>query len=128
MRMLSLTVALLTVFLINAFAHAGNVSVQNYGVTNGSSTAYQVQIASTPITVSQVYICDTSGSVIKLAAGNPANNLVQPTDLVTFPVSGCALVPINPYLPAGSSLSIKSSSGSNNGGATTGYNSISLLP
>lgn len=102
--------------------YAGNVSVVNYSTTNLLPTgAYKVTIASTPITVSQIYVCDTSGAIVKVASGT-TNAAV---DLFTAPVSGCALIPLNPYLAAGSQLNLAVASGST---VSTGANSISLLP
>ncbi len=100
---------------------AGNVSIINYAVTSGSTTAYVQAIASTPITVSQMYVCDTSGQVIKIASGASGSEV----DLFTAPVSGCAIFPVNPYLVSGSRISIKSGGTSS---VSSGYNSISLLP
>lgn len=112
---------LLALFMFAFTAFAGNVSVYDYTVTAGSTSSYSTLISSTPITVSQIYVCDTSGKISKIAVGAAASEV----DLFTSPVSACAIIPVNPYLVAGSRLSIKS------GGSvaiTTGANSLSLLP
>jgi hypothetical protein len=116
----TLLIALMTV-LGSSLASAGNVSVLNYTTTSGSTTGYVQAIASTPITVSQLYICDTSGQVVKIAFGGAGSEV----DAIVAPVSGCALFPVNPYLPAGSRISIRSATILP---ASTGYNAISLLP
>ncbi len=115
-----LSFTMIACLLVAFAAYAGNVSVNSYAVNSGSTTAYLQVIASTPITVSQMYVCDTSGQIIKIASGASGSEV----DLFTAPVSGCAVFPVNPYLVAGSRLSIKSGSST----ASTGYNSISLLP
>lgn len=109
----------------SCFAYAGNVIITQYTVTNATSTAYLQATAATPITVTQMYVCDTSGQLVKVAAGASGSEV----DLFSAPVSGCALFPVNPYLVAGSRISLKSTGLSLvSGGASTGYNSISLLP
>jgi hypothetical protein len=120
----ALTFVLFGIF-VAVSAHASNVSVTNYAVTSVNSVSYTSVIASTPITVSQIYVCDTSGQINKIAVGNPANNAVAPTDILNAPVSTCALFPINPYLPAGSSVAVKGAGIVN---PTSGALSISLLP
>ena len=120
----ALTFVLFGIFVV-ANAHASNVSVTNYAVTSVNSVSYTSVVASTPITVSQIYVCDTSGQINKIAVGNPANNAVTPTDLIIAPVSACALFPVNPYLPAGSSVAVKGGGIVN---PNSGALSISFLP
>lgn len=115
-----LILALFTLFTVNALA--GNVSVTNYSSTNlAAAGTYVKVISSTPITVSQMYVCDTSGAIVKVSSGSTNSG----TDLFTAPVSGCALFPINPYLVAGTQLNLAVASGST---VSSGANSISLLP
>lgn len=102
--------------------YAGNVAVTSYSTTNlVAAGSYKSVISSTPITVSQIYVCDTSGAIVKVATGSTTSA----TDLFTAPVSGCAIFPVNPYLPAGSQVNLAVASGST---VSSGYNSISLLP
>lgn len=96
---------------------AGNVSSLSYSSTNVTTSAYVTLVASTPITVSRLQICDTSGKVLKLATGDSGSE----ADLCTVQVSGCVIVPV--YLIQGIRLSIKAIDAS----ATTGYNTVSFL-
>jgi hypothetical protein len=114
------------VFLIllnSTYSFGGNVSVLNYGVTNGSTTAYITAVASTPINTYLMYICDTSGDIVKIASGLTT----AATDLFTAPVSGCAFYNLTTPIPAGTQLDLGVVNGSNNSTAKTGYNSMSFF-
>lgn len=100
----------------------GNVSINSYVTANASTLTYLSLFASTPLTVKQAYVCDSSGSVTVLAVG-PAGSEVP---LATLPTSACVLLPFAPYIPAGSRISIKS--GLTTGLITQGFGSVSLLP
>lgn len=111
--------------LISSFAFAAsNVLFQNYTVTAGSTTAFQQLTASTPITVSQIYACDSSASIVEVAVGAAGSEV----PIFVVPTSACAFFNVSPYLSAGSRVSIKGLGVSNNSGATTGTTALSLLP
>jgi hypothetical protein len=100
---------------------SSRVSVLNYATTNVTTSAYVTLVGSTPITVSKLVICDTSGQFLKIATGSAGNEV----DIFAFGVdplvSGCFVLPY--YLKAGTRLSIKSVTAS----ATSGVNTLSFI-
>jgi hypothetical protein len=116
MKMLLLV---LTILLVSVISHAGNVSSLSYSGTNVTTAAYVTVVASTPITASHFYICDTSTQILKLAVGTAGNEV----DFFTVPINACYLFALNPPLAAGVRLSLKAISAS----ATSGYNTVSFL-
>jgi hypothetical protein len=106
-------------FFTASISFAGNVNSLSYSGTNVTTGAYVTYVASTSITASHIMICDTSGVLVKMAVGAAASEV----DYFAVPISGCALFPFNPPLPAGSRLSLKAISAT----ASSGFNSSSLL-
>lgn len=98
-------------------ANTTQVNVLSYSSTNVTTSAYVALVASTPISVSKLEVCDTSGKILKIASGQSGSEL----DLFSVQVSGCIVVPY--YLPAGSRLSIKAIDAT----ASSGYNVLSFL-
>lgn len=101
-------------------AFAGNVSAFSYSGTNVGTSAYVTAIASTPISVSKMQICDTSTKILKVAKGAAGAEI----DLAGLPVSGCATFTFSNLLPAGTRISLEAIDAS----ATAGYNVITLFP
>ncbi len=108
------------VFSAPLFATANTVQVNtlSYGSTNVTTSAYTQLVASSPITVSKLQICDTSTKVLKIAVGAASSE----TDICTVQVSGCIVVPY--FIAAGTRISIKAVDAN----ATTGYNTLSFIP
>lgn len=94
-----------------------NVNIFSYASTNVSTSTYTTLIVATPIAISQLQICDTSGELLKLATGLPG----QEVDFCITPIAGSMIIPI--YLQAGVRISAKAVTNS----ATTGYNALSFL-
>lgn len=94
-----------------------NVNIFSYATTNVSTSAYTTLVISTPITVSKILVCDTSGELVKIAVGLPGEEV----DIFSAPVSSSII--ISYYLIAGQRLSIQAIS--NN--VTNGYNIIGFL-
>lgn len=115
MKLLSLVFTALFAFQ----ALASNVSSLSYSSTNVTTSAYVTLVASTPINVSRIYVCDNSGQILKIATG--ASN--SEVDLVAVPLNACILIPLSPSMPAGTRLSIRAISAT----ANTGYNVVSFL-
>ncbi len=115
------TALIVALFTLTSVAFAGNVAFTDYTLVGASLTAYVTAIAATPITVSQMYVCDTSGQIIKIASGASGSEV----DLFTAPVSGCQNIAVSPYLVAGTRLSVKRAGSTS---PSTGANTISLLP
>lgn len=113
-------IAVSTLFTAICFgaANTTQVNVLSYAGTNVTTSAYVELVASSPITVSRVQICDTSTKVLKIASGATSSE----KDLFTVQVSGCVVVPY--YLPAGTRLSIKAVDAT----ASSGYNTLSFVP
>lgn len=109
-------------FFLAATVQAGNVNIIQYALNAGSTVTYQTAFTSIPVTINSIYACDASGQVVKVAQG-PAG---FESDLFVIPTSSCALFTVNPYLPAGTRLSIKATGVT--AGPTTGTNSLSILP
>lgn len=103
--------------LLLAAANTSQVNVFSYATTNVTTSAYVQLVAATPITVSRLQVCDTSGKILKISSGAASSEL----DLFTVSVSGCVIVPY--YIIAGTRLSIKAVDAN----ATTGYNTVSFL-
>lgn len=106
-----------TLFSVQSFA--SNVASFSYASTNVTTGAYVTLVASTPINVSHIYVCDNSGQILKIATGASGHEV----DLVAVPLSACMLIPLSPTLPAGTRLSIEAISGT----ANSGYNVVSFL-
>ncbi len=108
-------------FLVTAISFAANdtsqVHVLSYSGTNVTTSAYVTLVASTPISVSHVEICDTSTKLLKIASGSVGNE----KDLFTVHISGCVTMPY--YIVAGTRLSIKAVDAT----ASTGYNTLAFL-
>jgi hypothetical protein len=125
---MKLLVALIfALFAVPAFG-AATTAFQAYAVTSGSTTAYTQAFASTPITFSQMFVCDSGAQPFKIAVGAAGSE----QDLWSYvPISStpvCTLFPVNPYIPAGSRISFKQLCVTNSCGSTTGFNAITLLP
>ena len=118
MTRLFLVLALLT-FSHRVFATANNtqVNVLAYASTNVSTSAYVQLVASSPISVSRLEVCDTSGQSLKIALGA----LGSETDILSTTVSGCVVIQI--FIPLGTRLSIRAI----NASATTGFNIVSFI-
>lgn len=94
------------------------VNVHAYASTNVTTGAYVTLVASSPISVSKLQICDTSTKLLKIALGASGSEM----DICTVQVSGCVVVPY--YIPAGSRLSIEAVDAT----ASAGYNTLSFVP
>lgn len=114
-----LTIIAASLLAANSFAAANStqVNVLAYGTTNVTTSAYVTLVASSPISVSKLEVCDTSTKLLKIAVGAASSE----TDVFTVFVSGCVIVPI--YLQSGTRLSIKAVDAN----ATTGFNTVSFL-
>lgn len=127
MRSAIMFLATLMFSLLAQSAFAGNFSSLLYASNNVTSAAYVTIVASSPIYVSKVYVCDTSASTtegnvgVRLAAGTAGHEV----DLFSMPYGGCSVIPINPVLPAGTRLALK---GITNITASTGFATVSFLP
>ena len=109
---------LLAALLISTSARASNVNALSYSSTNVTTSAYVTLVSSSPITVSKIQVCDTSGKILKLAQGAASSEV----DFCTIQVSGCVVVPV--FIPAGTRISIRAIDAS----ATSGYNTLSFVP
>jgi hypothetical protein len=107
-------------FASSAFATADTtrVNVLSYASTNVTTAAYVELVASSPISVSKLQVCDTSTKLLKIATGSAGSEI----DRFTVQVSGCVVVPY--YFPPATRFSIKAVDAS----ATTGYNALSFIP
>lgn len=112
---------LIVLFASNCFA--SNVSFYDYTISSGSTTAYTTLLASTPVNANRIYVCDTSGKLMKIASGTT----VAAVDLFWSPVSGCQMFTIEPWIPAGTQLVIKSGGTTSSGIPTSGYNALSFF-
>lgn len=101
-----------------AAANTAQVNVLSYASTNVTTSAYVELVASSPISVSKLQICDTSTKLLKIASGAAGSE----TDRFTVQVSGCVVVPY--FFVAGTRFSIKAVDAS----ATTGYDALSFIP
>ncbi len=120
MKPLNLFVGVVLAFLtvpLFAAANTARVNVLAYASTNVTTSSYVELVASSPITVSKLQICDTSTKLLKIATGAAGSE----TDICTVQVSGCVVVPY--FITSGTRLSIKAIDAS----ATTGYNTLSFL-
>jgi hypothetical protein len=117
----SILILAVSLLFFSSSTWASNVNILDYTITSGSTTAYVTAVSATPITVSQISVCDTSGKVVKVAFGAAGSEV----DQFTAPVSGCALYPVNPLLSSGSRVSVKVYGLTP---ASTGVNAISFLP
>jgi hypothetical protein len=124
--MKSLMLLITTIVLFTTVAFASNVSYLDYTVvaTQPTTQAFTTEVSSTPITIANMYVCDTSGKTMIVAAGAVGSEV----PLFLAPVSACANFAVNPYLVAGTRLSVKTQGTQTTNVPTTGYNSISLLP
>ena len=100
-------------------ANAGNVSSLSYAATNVTTGAYVTLVASTPIHVANLVVCDNSGHILKIAVGAAGSEV----DLVSVPLNACMVIPVGPILKLGARLSIRAIDAS----ATTGYNVVSFV-
>lgn len=101
-----------------AAANTAQVNVLSYASTNVTTSAYVELVASSPISVSKLQVCDTSTKLLKIATGSAGSE----TDRFTVQVSGCVVVPY--YFAPATRFSIKAVDAS----ATTGYNTLSFIP
>ncbi len=101
-----------------AAANTSQVSAYSYAGGNVTTSAYTTIIASTAISTKALQICDTSTKVVKLATGAASSEI----DICTVMVSGCVVVPY--FVRPGTRLSIKAVDAT----ATTGYNTVALIP
>lgn len=97
--------------------NTSQVNVLSYASTNVTTGAYVTLVASTPVSVSSVQMCDTSTKLLKVASGAVSSE----KDLFTVQISGCVIIPY--FIQAGTRLSIKAIDAN----ATTGYNTLSFL-
>lgn len=106
-------------FAASSFAavNTAQVNVLAYASTNVTTAAYVTLVASTPISVSHVEVCDTSTKLLKIASGTAGNE----KDLFTVFISGCVTLPY--FIPAGTRLSIKAVDAT----ASSGFNTFSFL-
>lgn len=120
--------------------YAATTSVSNtlsvlfpfYNTNSGTlTTSYLNVIQSTPVSVAQMYACDTSGFIMKVAVGTT----LSAQDLFSIQ-NGCNFFPVNSnILPVGSQIVIGVASGSTISSPqgkslsvpTQGYNVIDLL-
>lgn len=116
-RIIVLLAALFTSTFANAAANSTQVNVLAYATTNVTTAAYVQLVAASPVAVSKLQICDTSGQILKIAIGSVGNE----TDVFTTTVSGCVIVPI--FIGTGVRFSIKAISAS----ATTGFSVVSFV-
>lgn len=112
-------ISILTTLVFSFPVFASNVSSLSYASSNVSTGSYATFVASTPINVTQIVLCDTSGQVVKLAVGAALSEV----DYFTMPVSSCMLMPLSPTLAAGARLSLKAISNT----ASVGYATVSFL-
>jgi len=112
--------AALCVGAANSFAAANTsqMAVHAYSTGNVTTSAYTELVASTSISVGKLEVCDTSGKLLKIASGASGSEV----DILTTTVSGCVIVPY--YLAKGTRLSIEAIDAN----ATSGYNTVSLIP
>jgi hypothetical protein len=101
-----------------AAANTTQVNVLSYAGTNVTTSAYVQLVASSPVSVSRLQVCDTSTKLLKIATGAAGFE----TDRFTVQISGCVSIPY--YFPPATRFSIKAIDAS----ATTGYNTLSFLP
>ena len=113
-----ITCLFLIATVVQAATNTTQVNVLSYSSTNVTTSSYVQLVASTPISVSRLQVCDTSTKIIKIAMGAAGSEV----DLFSGTVSGCVLVPY--YIPAGNRLAIEAIDAS----ATTGYNVLSFIP
>lgn len=110
---------LLLASFISSSAFASNVLILSYAGTNVTTGAY-VTLANSPITSGTVIACDNSGHIVKIAFGSIGNEI----DQFTVPINSCMQVPLTMNVSSGTRISLKAVDAS----ATTGYNTLSLLP
>lgn len=87
---------------MTSFAVA-NVNYMNYATTNVTTSAYVTVVASAPINAGRIFVCDTSGHVLKMAVGAAGSEV----DLVTTPYNQCIDTQLFPVLKVGSRISVK---------------------
>lgn len=127
MRSLMLFLATCMITLFAQTASAANFASLLYASNNVSSASYVTIVASSPIYVSKLQLCDTSATStigvvgMKLAVGSAGHEV----DLFSMPYAGCQVVPLTPILPAGTRLSLKAIT---NTSATSGFATVSFLP
>lgn len=117
LKYLKLLALLLLCSTANAAVNSAQVNVLAYASTNVTTSAYITLVASSPVSVSKLEVCDTSGQILKIAVGASGSE----TDIVTTTVSGCIIVPI--FLGSGVRLSIKAISAT----ASTGFSVVSFV-
>lgn len=121
-RVLSL---LMLVLSLPAYAWAADplINVRSYATTNATTSAYSTLVASVPVSVGQLMICDTSTKVLKIATGESGSEV----DLIAFTAGdsfgGFRCIVVSTYIAKGTRLSIRAIDGN----ATTGYNLLSYL-
>lgn len=115
---LTLCAVLLTAQNVSATPNQTRVATISYASTNVTTGAYVTLVSSSPISTSQLELCDTSGKVVKVATGAAGYE----KDIATFQVSGCVVVPY--YVPASSRISLEAATEA----ATSGYGVLSFIP
>lgn len=120
LKLLAVLVTIVTLAAGNALgaANTSQVNVLSYSSTNVTTSAYVQLIASTSTSAGHLEVCDTSAHLLKIASGAAGSE----TDLFTVQPSGCVVLSI--YLVPGTRLSIEAIDAN----ATTGFNTVSLLP
>lgn len=96
---------------------SGNVNVLSYASNNVLTSAYTELVSSSPIPISALQICDTSGKILKIAIGASG----EEKDILVVGPNSNAIFSI--YIPKGSRLSIKAVDAT----ASTGYNLMSFI-
>ena len=84
-----------------------------------TTSAYVPLVASTPVHVASLLVCDTSGHLIKIAVGAAGYEV----DLATAPYNSCMILPIGPVLKLGSRISLKAIDAT----ASSGYLTMSFV-
>jgi hypothetical protein len=132
---LSLAILFSSLFALPSFAtlgtgqtpQSGNVYTIAYASVGVSSAAFTTVVASSPLYVSQIQACDTSGSIIELAKGTAGNEV----PILVIPPNACGTFAINPILSQGSRLSLKQlvySATTTSASVTAGYGTVGFLP
>ncbi len=117
---MKIILSLIALLIYSQISLASNVSSLSYSATNVTTSAYVTLVASSPIAVVHLIICDSSGQILKLAKGSAGNEV----DLFTVPVNSCFEYSLDTLLGSGTRLSLKAISAT----ASSGYSSVSFLP
>lgn len=117
------TIALIAASLLAAKSFAAdsgvNVNVYSYAATGAAvtTTSAATLVVASPISVSKLEVCDTSGHSLEIGIGVSGSAVY----IASTPVSGCIIIPT--YVPAGTRFQIKAIDAT----ASTGFNIMSFI-